>query len=98
MLGQLVPEVRTWNGHEIVEDLRLIRNRAIHYCYLKDPAVREHRWRVESADTLYACSRELAEYTSAAVKHARRLIQLLPLIEKALSDEQHRLGYGGVQG
>jgi hypothetical protein len=87
-LGRLVPEIRVWSGHEIVKDLRHIRNRIIHYCYLKDPEARDHRWRVESADTHFAGSRELLAYASAAVEHGRRLLPHLPLIEVALSSKQ----------
>lgn len=91
-LGRLLPAVELWRRHEIVRDLRIIRNRAIHYSYDKAASAKDHRWRVELAGTRYAGPRELLAYSEAAVEHAQRLHRLLPSIEQALSTGPRQIG------
>lgn len=79
---EAVPEVGEWYRDPLGRDLRRLRVRMVHYAYKKTPEGKG--WAVESTDTEYRGSRELAVYAKAAAQYAEKLRDLIPQIQEHL--------------
>jgi hypothetical protein len=83
--GMELPNIKKWFDDPLGVDLRRIRTRIVHYCYMKSPNPGKARWQVEMAGTPYEGSRELVNYSKAAAAYTAQLKELTIAIEEWLA-------------
>jgi hypothetical protein len=82
-----VPPMRDWYASPLSRDLQELRNAGFHRSYEKTR--NDARWLVNKppiaqTESSYEGSRELQEYTGAALRHAEKFLDLIPKIRAEL--------------
>ena len=90
-LAQKLPEPCDWLANPILDDIREVRNLAIHSYYEKRPATAGGlvpTWKIDkSKGRKYPGSRELKVYCREALKVGEKLDELIPQIKRLLVGE-----------
>jgi hypothetical protein len=81
-VASAVSSLTAWHKNPLGQDIRLVRNLAVHEHYEK--VQQGDCWIVQSVDSVYRGSRELREYCKAAVCYVKELVDVIPEIESSL--------------